>query len=185
MKTEQEIIDFLESILPLTREEVTELIFPHDTVAWRTAYIKSNVSTCALVSMAYLRFLGFSAPELDKPYQKQIGMAISNIVTIGRREKAWLTGKDLLSFPEIGDIVLIGTNGNEHVLNVTGVSDGNSLLLSTDGGQSNLSTVAHRERMMITYNGLAYLVDPITPYKNSIPNGRVISGIFRVNKLSI
>lgn len=184
MKSESDAVEFLNSLLPLDRSEVTDLIFPFDTPAWRKEYMKSNVSTCAITSMAYFRFLGLTDPELVKPYQKQMGMAVANIVTVSRRHKAWLTGSDLLSFPEVGDIVLIGSGPTEHVLNVLGATDGTSLVSSLDGGQGNSSTIAYRERMLVIWNGLAYLVDPITPYKNNIPNGRVIQGRMSFKKLS-
>lgn len=183
MKSESEVVEFLNSLLPLDRSQVTEFLFPFDTAAWRKEYMKSNVSTCALTSMAYFRFLGLTDPELVKPYQKQMGMAVANVVTVSRRHKAWLTGSDLLSFPEIGDIVLIGSGPTEHVLNVLGATDGTSLVSSLDGGQGNPSTIAHRERMMVFWNGLAYLVDPTTPYKNGVPAGRPIMGRMSFKKL--
>ena len=184
MKSESDAVEFLNSLLPLDRSEVTDFIFPFDTPAWRKEYMKSNVSTCAITSMAYFRFLGLTDPELVKPYQKQMGMAVANIVTVSRRHKAWLTGSDLLSFPEVGDIVLIGSGGSEHVTNIVSIDAATGILGGVDGGQSNSSTIAFRERIMVTWNGLGYLVDPTTPYKNNVPNGRVISGRFSFKKLT-
>ena len=182
MKSESEIIEFLEKNIHLTRDELVELFFPFDDKKWAKSYLDSGASCCAIYAAAYLRWLGLSDKELVKPYSKQIGMAVSNIVTVGRRHNAWETGGDLLSFPKIGDVVLIGQNGNEHILCVLG-SDSQSLLISSDSGQASANTMARRERMMVIWNGLAYLVDPVTPYKNGIPNGRNISGKLNFSKL--
>lgn len=183
MKSESEIIEFLEANIKLTRDEVADLLLEFDNQKWAREYMKS-ASGCALYAGAYLRWLGMTDKELITPYAKQIGRAVSNIVTIGRRHNAWETGKDLLSFPEIGDIIMIGQNGNEHILVVCGVSN-DSLVISSDSGQATSNTMARRERMMVTYNNLTYLVDPAKPWNGTIPAGRVISGKLNIKKLPL
>lgn len=186
MKTEQEIIDFLENAVGLDiKDEIPELFFPFDNKAWAQLYLKSGVSACAIFASAYLRELGLTDPELMKPYQKQIGMAVSNVVAVGRRHNALVSKSDLLAYPNPGDIVVIGTNGNEHVLCCVSSEASTGLLISSDSGQASANTMAIRHRMMVLYNGLAYLVDPVTPYKNNTPNGRVISFRLDINKINL
>ncbi len=186
MKTEQEIIDFLENAVTLSiKDEIPELFFPFDDKNWGALYLKGGASACGIFAASFLRFLGLTDPELMKPYQKQIGMAVSNVVTIGRRHNALVSKSDLLAYPNPGDIVVIGTNGNEHVLCCVKSEASTGLLISSDSGQATANTMALRSRMMIFWNGLAYLVDPTTPYKNNIPNGRVISYRLDIDKINL
>lgn len=127
--------DFLLSLEKKSRAEITEILFPNDSSYWKTSYMKSNVSTCALVAMAYLRELGFTDDELVKPYQKQIGMAVSNVVAVSKRHNGWISrGENLSVFPNVGDIILLGYGQSEHVLTVVGSNPNTGAVISIDGG---------------------------------------------------
>ena len=175
-KSTEEIIDFLETAKNSYGDDIAKILFPHDDIKWSRLAAK-QMSTCALLSQSLLRFLGVSEPELNVPYQQRVGLAVSDIITVARRLNIWETKDELAKFPVVGDIILIGTHGNEHYLNVTG-STNNSLVISIDAGQASQNKVAERNRMMVLFQNNSYLVDPDVPYQMSgAPNGRRVMGL--------
>lgn len=179
IKSTSEIQDFLKRNISGDIQETIDLLFPYDDADWSRRYFKGGVSTCALFAAAYYRFLGYTDREINSPYQKRLGAAVSDACLIAKRHKKYISGTALLDVPTIGDVLLIGPN--EHVLIVSDI-DSNSLLISGDGGQASTNTLKFRERMMLYFQNKMYLVDPEKPYlSNGSPNGRYVIANMRVN----
>lgn len=114
------------------RERYLELVAPADVepAATRNGFAHPKVSGCALVVRGLWRLAGLDHAVLVAPYR--IGHAIVDVVTMAREARAWSVGTARL--PELGDVVLVGTGGREHVYTVVRCSDGEAFE-SIDGGQ--------------------------------------------------
>lgn len=179
IKTISEVQDFLTRNMNGSVQDTIDLLFPYDVPEWASRYFKGGVSTCALFAAAYYRFLGYTDREINSPYQRRLGAAVSDVCLIAKRHKKYVSGSALLTPPDIGDVLLIGPN--EHVLIVHSF-DKDSSLVSVDGGQVSTNTIRQRERMMIYFQNKMYLVDPAKPYlPNNLPNGRYVIANMRVN----
>ncbi len=123
------------------------LMLPFDAPQAARDYLRSGVSTCALLARGYLLLLGADHLVLNAPYLRRVGRAVSDVVQVARDAGAWRTPEPGAT-PHPGDVVLIGhmthdgrpdpayvrgTKATEHVLLVTALRG--HLLDSVDGGQ--------------------------------------------------
>lgn len=122
-------IDGLDSCgTPEEQEAYRLFCFAYDDAAWGTV-ASDQLSACALVGLAVLDCLGAESDETDTGYQKRIGRAVADLVTLGQKEDAWLasvgrpeawvdmTLPDAV-YPDGPFLALIGNNrgeGLEHV----------------------------------------------------------------------
>lgn len=119
---------------PASRARYLDLVGPGETETMRAYMALPKTSGCALVVRGLWRQLALFDLRLTPPYK--IGLAVADVVSIARRNGAWVT--DLSLRPEPGDVILVGGDpkadgGVEHVATVT-ACDGNALE-SVDGGQ--------------------------------------------------
>lgn len=102
------------------------LIYPNDNI--KDAYqMGSTQSSCALVGLAYFRYLGFRDEELFEPYKKRISLADTDVTNIAKRHGIWKTKID----PKIG----IPTPS------VIRVCCGQHVIVALDGDGFNFKTV--------------------------------------------
>ncbi len=110
------------------RDGYLELVGPHESEAMRAAML--TMSGCALVVRGLWRMAGVRSPILDAPYL--VGRAMSDVVEIAKGAGAWRTEE----LPGLGDAVVVGSTGHEHVFTVTGApGPGETAVSSIDGGQ--------------------------------------------------
>lgn len=173
---------------PKVRERQAKILLPNDRLVWALAYLAGTTSTCALVALAHLRLRGCTLSVLTSPYEKRIGQAVADVVRVGNAYGAWSAVPEELSvLPLPGDIVLVASP--EHVLNVVPATEDEDvaagIVLSIDGGAVDGSWTMLRKRIMVAPSSGSYLVDPTTPYKSGVPNGRRIVGKLLGAKLPI
>lgn len=171
-------------------------ILSNDQVEWALSYLKGFKDmdgrlkvpqTCALVSMAFLKqgvgVPSYMAPELYRPYEKQVGSAPTIIQNVAHRAKCWRS-KDFdtawYNSLRVGGVIQIGTGapGSAVHYSIFRALD-NGLIVSVDGGQNDGSWTLERTRMLL--NG--HLVDPDRPIVNGAPNGRKITGYLDIDGL--
>lgn len=119
------------------------LLGPSEAPAMKQYFCDPKTSGCALVIRGIWRELGVSDPRLLPPYK--FGTAVSLLVDIARKKKAWTSVVQARSapIPKPGDFVLVGGDkerdgGVEHVFTVISANyddKGNLYLWSIDGGQ--------------------------------------------------
>jgi len=118
---------------PYALVDYTNLIAPGETEQRANSML--SMSDCGLVVAGIWRKAGVVHPSLDPPYIDQT--AISRLTTLAHKYGAWVNFSQG-SFPEPGDMVLIGDNGaggTEHVFTVVEISSDGAHLVSVDGGQ--------------------------------------------------
>lgn len=128
------------------------LLFPHDAERERRAFA-SSMSSCGLFGMSCLREAGVRHESLERPYARQIGRAVTNLVVIGKERSAWTDARRAGDAePRPGDMVLVGSSvepaawgGGEHVLVV--VARRGAELVSVDGGQAGHSIRERTRRL--------------------------------------
>lgn len=127
--------------------EYEAFCFPYDKAAW-AAIAADQLSSCAVFGLAVADCLGVDAPKSDKPYAPQLGLAVANVVTMGRQQNAWVdctvAGAEMPSGPFIA---LVGNNageGYEHVfVGLDGLDDDNECRV-VEGGQVSLKGKGYR-----------------------------------------
>jgi hypothetical protein len=112
---------------------------PHQAKAHACLQVVKMFSSCALVGLAYYRAIGVQHPLLSAPYLGK-NTAVTQVVSIASAFGAWRLPVPSTS-PDVGDVVLIGKNGDpnwgvpsyEHVVVIVGrATDG---LAAIEGGQ--------------------------------------------------
>lgn len=112
-----------------------DLLMPADLEPAANRLALAGQSSCALLARAAWRLLGCAHPILTRPYR--VGRAVSDVVEIARDAGAWHDATDP-GRPEVGDVVLVGEDGHEHVYLVTalyGLPGEGWRVHSVDGGQ--------------------------------------------------
>lgn len=136
---------------PQTQARYVSLLFPNDGHNQASAMAR-GMSGCALFALSVMRLAGLKHSLLAEPYVRRIGRAVADVIEVSKGFAAWRgLGKSiLLPEPTPGCIALIGGPGGgglEHVLIVTGVTQG--IVDSIDGGQGPRSTaIRHRRRRL-------------------------------------
>lgn len=92
----------------------------------------ARMSGCALVIRALWRLAGLDHHLLTGPYQ--IGHAVSDVVQVAKDLGAWRKWSPDYT-PALGDVILVGQGGGEHVYTVVYVDPSNRAITSVDGGQ--------------------------------------------------
>ncbi len=121
---------------PDQRRAYIELIAPGERPS--VAAEMANLSGCGLVVAGLWRAAGVEDPQLNAPYR--IGSALSRLISIANSVGAWVPFA-AGSFPDPGDMILVGDNDTgdvEHVFTVTAITvdeQGAAQIRSVDGGQ--------------------------------------------------
>lgn len=121
---------------PDQRSAYIELIAPGERPS--ASAEMANLSGCGLVVAGLWRAAGVKDARLNAPYC--IGSALSRLMSIANSIGAWVPFA-AGSFPDRGDMVLVGDNGAggvEHVFTVTAIivdEQGAAQIRSVDGGQ--------------------------------------------------
>lgn len=137
---------------PERKAAYADLLFPHDAERERRAFA-SSMSSCGLFGMSCLREAGVRHATLERPYARQIGRAVTNLVVIGKERAAWTDARQAgPAEPQPGDMVLVGSSvepaawgGGEHVLVV--VARRGAEVVSVDGGQAGHSIRERTRRL--------------------------------------
>ena len=127
-----------------------EFLMPAAIESAATRAALANMSSCALFVRALWRHLGCAHPILAAPYR--VGHAVSDVIQIARDAGAWHGTEGT---PGLGDVVLVGKEGHEHVYVVTGLdaTHGDGMHVeSVDGGQGlHGAAIERRTRLWPTW----------------------------------
>jgi len=140
------------------RKAYAKQTFPLDSPADALA-MSSRMSSCALQALAGLRRLLASkgieadAPELNEPYKKRIGLAVSDFMNVARKlcGDSWITSRERLQIPpEVGDMIVV--DGDWHIdLCVVAIVD--DIYFVVAGGQGNRGrNLGSAERQFVIRN---------------------------------
>lgn len=162
------------------KRDAAELLL-HDDPAWAYRYLTERtkygyISTCGLEGRIYFEALGVRDACIVCPYSRRIGLAVADIATVAIAHKAW--AKDLTAMPAVGDVVRLdnATRTNAHILVVVEIDAATGIIRSVDGGQTDNTWTAYRERILVLHGGKPFLVEPTKPYIGGLPNGREVTG---------
>jgi hypothetical protein len=162
------------------KRDAAELLH-HDDPAWAYRYLTERtkygyISTCGLEGRLYFEALGVRDVCIVCPYARRIGLAVVDIASVAIAHKAW--SKDLTAMPAVGDVVRLDnpTRTNAHILVVVEIDAATGIVRSVDGGQTDNTWTAYRERILILHGGKPFLVEPKAPYVSGSPNGREVTG---------
>ena len=165
---------------PENKLAYTELIAPSEPEYKIRDMLK--MSGCGLTVAGIWRKAGVKHYKLNPPYI--VGTGISRLVTLAHKVGAWIPySKDVT--PSLGDMVLVGDNGEggvEHVYTVVFVSDDGREFESVDGGQKDpkgFQTILHKNRIWKDRRDIAFIGND--PGNNAM--GRKIMGWVDCTKL--
>lgn len=125
----------------LTSGAYAELMFPHDRPAWRER-AADEMYSCALRYLAVMRALGLRHRVLAEPYERRVGLAMSDVEAVARAHDALVIGEAVASYvPQAGDAMLAGSGNALHCSCIVAVTDGWDLEC-VDGGQGTRGDMA-------------------------------------------
>lgn len=135
-----------------------ELIAPGETLGKIRDMIQ--MSGCGLTVAGIWRKAGVKHYKINTPYI--VGTGVSRLVTLAHKVNAWIPYHPTLR-PQLGDMVLVGDNGEggvEHVFTVVAASTNGEDFESVDGGQRDTEghqVIFHKKRIWKGARDVAFI----------------------------